>query len=525
MNNAVQQTLPTGFERAIIVITAITAAMLQLIDSSIVNVSLREISGSIGATTTEIAWTVTAFAISNVVIIPLTGLLSDLFGRKLYFTGSIVIFTLASFACGASGSLWTLVFWRFVQGLGGGALLTIAQTVIVEAFPPEKINVANSIFGMGVILGPTFGPTLGGYITDNYSWHWIFYINVPIGIVATLLSWRYIPDRNGAQKPTKIDWLGIMLLVVGVSTLQFVLEEGSNDDWFESKMILSLTILSVVSIIGFIWHELTTDQPAVNLRLLGRWNMAVGSLLNTIVGMLLFATVFVFPLFAQIGLGWTASQTGNFMIPGALASAVAMAICGRILSKGVNPKSIMLIGAMLVFGFAMIMSFSSPDSTEKDFFLPFIMRGFGTGFLMAPVLGLVMQGLKPSEIPQAAGLSNMFRQLGGAVGIAVMNIYLIHCNAVNDNNLIQHTSIYNGNFADRLAMMVANFRNAGYDQNTAEGMAQKVFDGLLFKQQSLVSYDTIFWNVGIAVIFCIPLILLIKRDKNAKGIKVEMSHE
>src|SRR6478609_9243439 len=161
MNDSVQRALPTGFERAIIVITAITAAMLQLIDSSIVNVSLREISGSIGATTTEIAWTVTAFAISNVVIIPLTGLLSDLFGRKLYFTGSIVLFTLASFACGASGSLWTLVFWRFIQGLGGGALLTIAQTVIVEAFPPEKINVANSIFGMGVILGPTFGPTLG----------------------------------------------------------------------------------------------------------------------------------------------------------------------------------------------------------------------------------------------------------------------------------------------------------------------------------------------------------------------------
>lgn len=325
---------PVGLERALLVITAISASLLQLIDTSIVNVSLREISGNLGATTTEIAWAVTAYAVSNVIMIPLSGMLNNLFGRRNYFTASIMIFTIASLFCGTSNSLVSLVIWRFIQGIGGGALLTTGQTIIVEAFPPERIGFANAIFGMGVILGPTFGPTLGGYITDNYSWHWIFFINIPIGLFAAYLSWKYVKDRIGAIKPPKIDWAGIVLLIVSVGFLQYVLEEGSANDWFESTEITLMTIITVIAFLTFIWREWTYDYPAVNIKLLASWNMALGSVLNFIVGLILLATVFVFPLFAQIILGWTATQTGNFLISGALASAISMMVVSRLMSKG-----------------------------------------------------------------------------------------------------------------------------------------------------------------------------------------------
>lgn len=516
---------PVGAERAILVITAISAALLQLIDTSIVNVSLREISGSIGASTTEIAWAVTSYAISNVIMIPLSGMMGDLFGRKRYFTISILIFTIASLFCGMATSLWGLVAWRFIQGIGGGALLTTSQTIIVEAFPPEKVNIANAIFGVGVILGPTFGPTLGGYLTDNFSWHWIFFINVPIGILAAYLSWTYVKNRTGAQRPKKIDWAGIGLLIVAVGSLQYVLEEGSAKDWFESREILLMTIVAVIGFVGFIWREWTYEFAAVKLRLLKNWNLAMGSVLNFVVGMILLATVFVFPLFVQIGLGWTATKTGNFMIPGALASAVSMAIVGRLLTNGYNPKIIMLAGTIMVFAFAAIMSFSSPDANEAYFFWPFILRGFGIGFMLSPVMSLSLQGLRSLDIPQGAGLSNMIRQLGGAVGIAVMNVILVHKNAANDNYLLQHTNIYNEPFQDRVNLLTQAFGSQGYFIDDARQIAYKMTKLMVFKQQSLVSYDNIFWMVALAVLACIPIILLIRNQKGAAAAPVDVHLE
>ncbi len=513
---------PTGTRRAIIVITAISAALLQLIDTSIVNVSLREISGSIGASTQEIAWTVTSYAISNVIMIPLSGMMSNLFGRKRYFTISILLFTVASLFCGMATSLWGLVLWRFIQGIGGGALLTISQTIIVEAYPPEKVSIANAIFGVGVILGPTFGPTLGGYLTDNYSWHWIFFINIPIGLIAAYLSWTNVTDSKGARKPRKIDWAGIILLVLAVGSLQFVLEEGISKDWFASKEIIILSMVAVIGLVGFIWREWTYEFAAVNIKLLKNWNLAMGSILNFIVGMILLATVFVFPLFVQIGLGWTATMTGNFMIPGALASAVSMAIVGQLLTRGYNAKMIMLLGTIMVFAFAFIMSFSSPDSTESSFFWPFILRGLGIGFMLSPVMSLSLQGLKGIDIPQGAGLSNMIRQLGGAVGIAVMNVMLLHRNAANDNSLLQHANIYNETFQDRVSSLTQNFVSQGYFIDDARQIAYRVIDLTIFKQQSLVSYDNIFWIVAVAVLCCIPVILLIRNNKSAGLPKVDV---
>lgn len=508
---------PTGFTKWITVITAISCAILELIDTTIVNVSLREISGSIGATTTEIAWVTTSYAISNVIIIPLTSMFSDLFGRKVYFTASVVIFTLSSLMCGLSNSLWTLVFWRFVQGLGGGGLLSTAQTIIIGAFPPEKISTANAIFGMGIIMGPTFGPTIGGYITDNISWNWIFFVNIPIGIMATFLSWTYITDRVGAIKPKKIDWWGIVFLVMAIGSLQYVLEEGTSKDWFESEEIVIMSVVSLFGLVAFIYRELSIDYPAVNIRLYKNYNLAMGSVMNLMLGMLLFGTVFIFPLFAQISLGWTATQTGVFMIPGALCSAFAMPIVGKLLGAGKNPKTIIIIGIMLTFGFLMMLGFASPDSNETNFYLPFVLRGFGMAFMMSPILSLAVGGLKGKDMAQAVGLANMIRQLGGAVGIALINLYLTYLNAQIRSNMLGYINTYDTQSSERVALLTQNFVSAGKSTEEAQALAYKSLDGALFKQQALVSYNHGFIMVGLVILICIPVVLLIRHQKAQKA--------
>lgn len=518
-----QNQYPVGFEKWILILTAISCAILELIDATIVNVSLREISGSIGATTTEIAWVATSYAISNVIIIPLTSMLSDLFGRRNYFTASVLIFTFASLMCGLSTSLWNLVFWRFVQGLGGGGLLSTAQTIIIGAFPPEKIATASAIFGMGMIMGPTFGPTFGGYITDNFSWHWIFFVNIPIGITASILSWTYVKDRIGAVKPKVIDWWGIIFLVTAVGSLQYVLEEGTANDWFESNEIIFFTFLFVAGLIAFIYHELKTEHPAVNIRLYKNYNLAMGSFMNLMLGMMLFGTVFIFPLFAQISLGWTATETGVFMIPSALCSAVAMPTVAKLLAKGVNPKSIIIIGIMMTFTFLMMLSFSSPDSSEKDFYFPFILRGLGMGFMMSPIISLAVAGLRGKDLAQAVGLANMVRQLGGAVGIAFINVYLSHQNAVIKGNMLSYVTEFSNVSAERIAAFTQNFLSMGYAQGDAESLASKMMENIVFKQQAIASYDKGFFIVGLSILIGIPIVLMI-RYKKAEKVKPVNDH-
>ncbi len=515
---------PTGFTKWITVITAISCAILELIDTTIVNVGLREISGSIGATTTEIAWVTTSYAISNVIIIPLTSMLSDLFGRRVYFTGSVVIFTMASIMCGLSGSLWTLVFWRFVQGLGGGGLLSTAQTIIMGAFPPEKISTANAIFGMGMIMGPTFGPALGGYILEYQTWHWIFFVNIPIGIIATFLAWTYITDRPGAVKPRKIDWWGIIFLVLAIGSLQFVLEEGTSKDWFESGEIIVMSVVAVLGLGAFIYRELSIDYPAVNIRLYKNYNLTMGSIMNLMLGMLLFGTVFIFPLFVQISLNWTPLMTGVFMIPGALCSAIAMPIVGNLLNKGANPKIIIIIGILLTFSFVVMLGFASPDSNSSNFYLPFVLRGFGMAFMMSPILALAVGGLKGKDMAQAVGLANMIRQLGGAIGIALINLYLTNLNADIRSNMIGYVNQYDAVSSERVEMLTQNFVSRGFSLEEAQSAAYKMMEGALFKQQALVSYNHGFLMVGLSILVCIPVVLFIRYKKGEKTKAVAGDH-
>ena len=505
---------PKGINLFIIVITAISAAVLELIDVSIVNVAIRDISGSLGATTEEVSWVVTAYAISNLIIIPLTGFLSSFFGRKNYFTYSIIIFTISSFMCGLAESLPILIFFRFVQGLGGGALLSTAQGIIFEAFPPERANTGTAFFGMGIVIGPALGPTLGGYIIDHFSWEWIFFINVPVGIIATILSFTYIKDQRAIKKTKKINWLAVFFLAVGVGSLQYFLEEGNDKDWFSDRLICYTFITALIGIFCFIYLELKNKTPTVDLKLLKKnANLKVGMLLNFIVGLILFGTVFTWPLLAQISLGWTATMTGESLMPGAFTTAATLVFTGKMIERGVNPKFFIAMGFTITFCFVALMFFQSPDTNMRSVFLPLLIRGVGLGMLITPIITMSIQGLKGAALNQGTGLTNMTRQLGGAVGIAFINLYINHRQSLHINDLSVDTNqgyeVVNQVFKTTHQLFLSN----GFDQVSAQAMALGSIERTVQQQALLLSYLDSFAFVGILCILAVPLAFLFKNPR------------
>ena len=507
---------PKGLTLVIIVVTVVLASMLELLDMTIVNVALREISGSIGATTKEITWVVTAYAISNVIIIPLSGMLSNLFGRKIYFTASIGIFTLSSLMCGLSDSLAQLVLWRFIQGLGGGALIATSQTVLGEVFPPKKLVVGMAIFGGSIAMGPALGPLLGGYLTDNISWHWIFFINVPLGMLVTMLSWFYIADEKNRVKTGKFDWGGIILLAIGLGSLQFVLEEGNSYEWFDSKEIIFFTSLAVVGIISFIIWELNTKFPAADLRLLKRTNVAVGALFNFVIGAVLISVLYSYPLFTQISLGWTPTLTGLGITPGAIMTGVGIAFVQVLFRKGLNPKIIVLTGFVITSVFCFWMSAQSPASNWDSLFWPMILRGLGLSFLMLPVITLAIEGLQGYDLSQGTGICNMTRQLGSACGLALVSNRMTTMNSVFRNDLVSNINNIDVVPSATLQNVTQGFVGNGYPQQEAQTMALKVLDFSVFQQTSILGYLDSFHVVGLACIIVLPLLFLMKHDKHAK---------
>lgn len=499
--------LPTGLLRVIIVVTAITAAVMELIDVTIVNVALNEIAGALGATIEDVAWVVTSYAIANVIIIPMTGFLAEYFGRKKYYLASIVLFTAASYFCASSTSLWQLVLWRFIQGIGGGALLSTSQGIIFDAFPPAKRGVASGIFGMGIILGPTLGPFLGGVIVENYHWSYIFYVNVPVGIVATILTFLYIAKKPGEgtrKDQIKIDYLGIFLLAVGVGSLQYVLEKGQSDDWFESKTILTFTIAAVVGMIGFVWRQLTTDHPVVNLRVLSKGTLGVTTIFSFVAGLGLFTSVFVYPVLVQRINGFTPTMTGLSLLWPTLVGIPLFPLIGRRLSTGASPLPFIIIGmcTFVVFGF--YSGTLNGQANQWDFFWPQMMRVFGVTMLQLPLINQAVAGLPPQDFPSAIALNNMIRQLGGAFGIALANTFVTRSYAQHRGDLISNLDPVNPLLTERLTMM-----------GGASQRAYKLLDLTVDKQAYLLAYLDTFRLVGIFFLLILPLVYFLRTKKKS----------
>src|SRR5277367_345484 len=408
-----------GSRRVIITVTAVFCALLEIVDTTIVNVALNNMRGSLNATLTEITWVITAYSLANVIIVPMTSWLSQQFGRRNYFAASVILFTVASFLCGNATGIGELVVFRFIQGLGGGALLVTSQTIITEAYPPEKRNMAQAIYGLGVIVGPTLGPPLGGYIVENYSWPYIFYINIPIGVIATLLTLQFVRNPNYGTKSAAadIDWLGIFLLAASVGSLQYVLEKGQDDDWFSNTFIVIFTCTAFLGAFFFIWRQLTFRNPIVNLRVLKNGNLRIGTGLTFLLGFGLYGSTFIIPVYTQSTLGWTAFQSGMLMVPSAITTAFLMPIIGIILTKGV-PQQFLVSMGMLIFAFFCFWGYFilTNATPAQDFYWMLVIRGVGLPLLFIPITSLSLSSLKGPEIGQGVAFTGMMRQVGGSFG-------------------------------------------------------------------------------------------------------------
>ena len=513
-----------GARRTIITVTAILCALLEIVDTTIVNVALNDMRGNLGATLTEVGWVITAYAIGNVIIVPMTSWLSQQFGRRNYFAASIMIFTLCSFLCGNANGIVELVIFRFLQGIGGGALLVTSQTIITESYPIEKRGMAQAIYGLGVIIGPTLGPPLGGYIVDHFQWPYIFYINIPIGIIATLLTLQFVRSPKYAAKKAinEIDFLGIGLLAITVGSLQYVLERGQEDDWFNSNVIILLIITAVLGLFFFLWRELSYKNPIVELRVLKNGNLRIGTFMSFLLGFGLYGSTFIIPLYTQSTLGWTAQQSGMLMIPSALTTAFMMPIIGNLLQKGVKQQYLVACGLLIFFIYSIwAHNIISPDTGADAFFWPLIVRGMGLGLLFIPITTLALSTLKGQEIGQGAAFTGMMRQLGGSFGVATITTYLARQNMVYRSDLVGKLDVNDIMVQQRIGMMKNGFIAKGMTPDLALKSAYKALDFSISKQAAVLSYMDVFLYLGVMFLVCIPFILFVKKRK-AKG-KIDLS--
>jgi MFS transporter, DHA2 family, multidrug resistance protein len=491
----IDKPLTEGHEAPVALITAtvMLGLIMAIIDSTIVNVALTTISGNLGATVDEVAWVATGYILANVVVMPLNGWLTALLGRKMFYATSLALFTIASFFCGTARSIWVLVFYRVIQGIGGGALQPTAQAILFETFPAERRGAAMAIFGMGAMVGPAIGPTLGGWIVDNASWPLIFYINVPIGIVAFLMTLAFIPNPKYIAKPKGgIDWIALGLLTAGLASLQFVLEQGERDDWFQSQTILLLSAISVVALILFVIKSLRDKYPIVDLNVFKFRSFSVGSFLGIIMGFGLFGTALILPLFFQSTLGFTAFDTGLALMPGAFATAVSMLIIGRLLNR-IDGRWSIIFGTLIFAWSTWLLGGLTVQAGYWDVFWPRLIQGFALGFLFVPLTTISLGDVPVHELAGATGVFTLLRQLGGSLGIAILTTLLTHQTAIAWNVLASGVTQTHGYSVGQLTQIVA-------------------------QQSSMIAYNYLFRVTAIVFVLSTPLVFLIHgRPKPARA--------
>jgi DHA2 family multidrug resistance protein len=431
----------------LIVFVAVLASLLEIIDTSIVNVALPTMMGNLGCTLEDISMVVTGYAIANAVVLPLSAWLGEKIGRRKYYLGCIFLFTLTSVMCGLAPNLETLTVFRILQGLAGGALLPTSQTLIYEQFPREKAGMAGAIFGMSVMIGPTLGPVMGGYLTDEFGWRSIFNINLPLGLIALFIGSTCIFDREvpeGEAKQEKgFDGIGLALLTLGIGCLQYALERGEADDWFSSDLITACVIMASVCLPTFVWWELKVKNPVINVRLFLDGVVSNGVTLMFLLGFFLYSLVFVLPVFVDTVFHYTATQTGLLFIPGSLLTAFLMPFIGRMMVGGVNPKKLIFIGISCIMICLFMLTLLSPFSSKNDIYELLFVRGVAMAFLFVPINSSVISQFEGINMGQVSGLLNLFRQIGGSVGVALVGTLLATRGHQNYLDLASHVSLLN----------------------------------------------------------------------------------
>lgn len=510
--------------RKILLFTVIAAAIMELIDISIVNVALSHMSGNLGATLEDTSWVITAYAIANVIIIPMTSFLTTNLGRRNYYIGSVVLFVFCSFMCGNSSNIWELVAFRFFQGIGGGALLSVSAAVVYELFPKEKQATASAIFGVGIFIGPTIGPTLGGYITEFASWPWIFYINVPIGIIVAFSCYFLLTEPALKGKKTEVDWLGIALLTVGIGALQTVLERGQTDDWFEAKYIVVLSITAFISLLAFILWELHIKNPVVDLRVLKSKELLIAAVLTFITGIGMFTSIYLTPVLAQRLLSFSPSQTGILLLPGSVVALVVLIVSGKMLQKGVSPAFIVLLGFLCFIYFNWSMSQITLETSAQYIAITLIFRAVGMAFLTVPLATLAISSLEPKDMPQGAALNNMMRQLGGSFGISILNTYVARRMAAHRTDLISNVTETNPIAMTKLNNLIRLFQQHGLGPQDARIRALALMDKSVQRQSILLSYIDGYLFIALFFTLAIPLLIIVAKKRKGPVVIASVDH-
>lgn len=493
----------------LIIFVAVMASLLEIIDTSIVNVALPTMMGNLGATLEDISMIITGYAIANAIILPVSAWLSEKIGRRKYYLGCIIAFTISSVACGLAPNLAFLIVFRIIQGLMGGALLPTSQALIYEQFPKEKAGIAGAIFGMSVMIGPALGPVLGGYLTDNFGWRSIFNINLPLGLIAFFVGLAAIYDREKSteelaaeskNKSKSFDTVGLGLLVAGVGCLQYVLERGESEDWFSSRTIIFNSIIAAVCLPGFILWELKVPNPIINVRLFKERIVAIGVMLMGSLGFFLYGAVFLLPIFLGRTYHYTATQTGILFIPGSILTALMMPFIGKQMASGRNPKTLIFIGLLSLEICMYIMTTFSPLSSKGDILFSLYVRGFALAFLFVPINSSILSQFSGANLGQVSGLLNLFRQLGGSAGVALVATLLTTRSQQNYVELTSKVSLLNSNSQSVYYPLVTGLgkkmtENMG--MATGHEAALKAIGARIQNQVFMLSFNQLIWTMMI----------------------------
>jgi MFS transporter, DHA2 family, multidrug resistance protein len=501
----------------LIAIAVMSSTFMEVLDTTVVNVSLPHIAGNLSASTDEATWTLTSYLVANAIILPMTGWLAGRFGRKRLLMMAVTGFTVASFFCGLAPSLGFLIVFRIIQGACGGGLQPLSQAVLLESFPPEKRGQAMAFWALGIVVAPMLGPVAGGWLTDNYSWRWVFYINVPIGVIAILLTQAFVFDPPYLRREkTGIDYWGIGLLVVGMGSLQIMLDKGQEEDWFGSHLIITLLVLTIIGLGALIIRELTTDHPIIDLSVFKYRSYAVGTFLMTVVGFVLYGSTVLLPLLMQELLGYTATHAGITNLPRGLASFMFMPVVG-ILTGKVDARKLLAVGLTATAIAMFMVSTFSLDVGFWNFWWPLMLQGAGLGLIFVPLTTVTNDPIPRERMGNATSIFNLMRNIGASMGISAVEALQFRRMQAHINVLGEHVKAGSQATQHTIAGIQHGLMARGMDPVMASRQAYGAVWGMVQRQAAMLSYNDTFRFLGGMFLIMVPLLFLMKKPKGGKG--------